>query len=280
VDYADLRDVAIQNSKNCVSCHPGEPRNQADTVHHQELVNGNRNAPVCTDCHVAHATKDLTAPRTQIATTCSQCHSKIADDYAASVHGAALAKDNNADVPTCVTCHNVHNIGDPTTASFRLKSPQLCASCHTDPAMMSKYNLSTDVLNTYVADFHGTTVEMFARSGPDQATNKPVCFDCHGVHDIKSSKDPTSSVSTGENLLKTCRTCHPDATTAGFTGAWMSHYEASPTKFPLVFFVNLFYQVVIPVTIGGLLLFVATDIFRRLRARRAKPTAQSEVKGP
>lgn len=279
VDYTDLRDVAIENSKNCASCHPNETRNQADSVHHQELVSGNRNAPVCTDCHVAHAINDLSSPRTQIATTCSQCHSKIADEYAASVHGAAIAQNNNPDVPTCVTCHNVHNIGDPTTAAFRLKSPQLCSSCHTDAAVMSKYNLSTDVLNTYVADFHGTTVEVFARSSPDQATNKPVCFDCHGVHDIKSTKDPASSVSTGENLLKTCRTCHPDATTANFTSAWMSHYQASPTKFPLVFFVNLFYQIIIPVTIGGLLLFVATDIFHRIRARRTKPAAESEVKG-
>ena len=55
---------------------------------------------------------------------------------------------------------------------------------------MSKYGISTQVVNTYVADFHGTTVTLFEKISPDQITNKPVCFDCHGVHNIKKVDDP------------------------------------------------------------------------------------------
>ena len=45
------------------------------------------------------------------------------------------------------------NVPDPTTAAFRLKSPtEMCGKCHSDPQRMSKYNISTSVLNTYVAD--------------------------------------------------------------------------------------------------------------------------------
>ncbi len=274
--YSDLRDVTIQNAETCQTCHEDEAIKEHDSVHEAELKAGNRNAPVCTDCHFAHTVSEPATPRTQIQETCSQCHSEIADEYAASVHGEALSGENNPDVPTCVDCHSVHNIGDPTTVEFRLKSPQLCAECHTDPAMMSKYGISTAVMDTYVADFHGATVELFAKQHPDQATNKPVCYDCHGVHDIKSTDDPTSAVTTKENLLKTCQTCHPDATSENFTAAWMSHYEASPTKYPLVFYVNLFYWIVIPATIGGLGVFVATDVFHRTRTRSHESKKERE----
>ena len=37
-------------------------------------------------------------------------------------------------------------------------SPELCASCHADEELMAPYDISTDVFETYVDDFHGTTV--------------------------------------------------------------------------------------------------------------------------
>jgi hypothetical protein len=49
----------------------------------------------------------------------------------------------------------------------------------------------------------------------------------------------------------------------------MSHYVASPTKFALVYYVNLFYKFFIPAVIGGMLLFVVVDfIGRTVRARK------------
>lgn len=275
--YTDRRDVTLQNYKTCEGCHPENYRRTLDSMHEVALAGGNRNAAVCTDCHTAHAVTDPATPRTRIPQTCAQCHSTISDEYAKSVHGAALFQDNNVDVPTCIDCHGVHNMSDPTSAAFRTNSPELCVKCHTDSALMAKYGISTNVLNTYLADFHGTTVELFAKQSPNAATNKPVCYDCHGVHNIKSTKDPEATVSTKENLLATCRKCHPDATTASFTAAWMSHYEATPQTYPLVYFVNLFYQILIPLTVGALILFILTDIFRRVRARRRARAATPEA---
>jgi hypothetical protein len=181
------------------------------------------------------------------------------------VHGAALLDQANLDVPTCIDCHGVHNIPDPRTEAFHVKSPEICAKCHTDKAKMKRYNLSTNVMNSYVADFHGSTVELFVKQSPNQPTNKAVCYDCHGIHDIRSTKDPKSTV-VKENLLKTCQECHPDAT-ADFPASWMSHYDASPTKYPAVYYVNLFYTIFIPVVIGGMLGFVALDAARRILNR-------------
>ena len=143
---------------------------------------------------------------------------------------------------------------------------------------MQKYGLSTNVLNTYVADFHGTTVKMFEENFPDQPTNKPVCTDCHGVHDIGRTEDPQAGIVYKQNLLAKCQQCHPDATTESFTNSWMSHYEPSPFVFPLVFFVTLFYKIFIPLVLGAMLLFVLTDIYRRFVVNRRQ--ARSEGGSP
>ncbi len=53
-----------------------------------------------------------------------------------------------------------------------------------DEEMMGKYGISTDVFETYVADFHGHDCRLFEKQLLDQETNKAVCYDCHGVENI------------------------------------------------------------------------------------------------
>ena len=177
------------------------------------------------------------------------------------------------DVPTCIDCHGVHNIPDPTTAAFRLKSPELCAKCHANASIMDKYGISTQVFNTYVADFHGTTVTLFQKESPDAPTNKPVCFDCHGVHDIVKVDDPQKGLELRQNILKRCQVCHPTATT-NFSEAWMSHYIPSPTKYPVVYFVDLFYKFFIPGVLGGMAILVVLDVSSVVRQKRRKAKGQ------
>jgi hypothetical protein len=159
----------------------------------------------------------------------------------------------------------VHKQADPQTAAFRLKSPEICAGCHGNAALMRKYGISTDVMNSYVSDFHGSTVMLFERQSPNQPTNKALCTDCHGVHDIKKVTDANATV-VKENLLATCRKCHPDAQ-ANFPTSWVGHYQPGPTHSPLVYYVNLFYKILVPATIGGMLLFVLLDAARRILDR-------------
>lgn len=274
----DRRDITLEMYTTCQQCHSGNYDQTLDSVHQQALAGGEKNAAVCADCHNPHTQPRLTDPathqllaeaRTHIPQTCARCHSAIYDQYKTSVHGAALLDEGNLDVPTCIDCHGVHNIQDPTTESFRIASPQLCAECHTDPARMEKYDISTHVLDTYIADFHGTTVTLFEKQSPDQVTNKPVCVDCHGVHNISAADDPQKGLQVKVNLLVTCQKCHPDAT-ANFPEAWLSHYEPSAEKNPLVYYVNVFYQYFIPIVVGGMVLFVASDIFRRIRQLRQR----------
>ncbi len=271
-----LRDLSLQLYTVCQQCHATQYNQTLDSVHQKALVGGNLNAAICTDCHNPHSQTQITdlktgkllpGARLVIPQVCARCHSAIYDQYQQSVHGAALTQADNTDVPTCIDCHGVHNIADPTSTAFRLSSPQLCAKCHTNASIMNKYGISTQVLNTYVADFHGTTVSLFEKISPNQATNKPVCFDCHGVHEIKRVDDPVYGLAMKQNLLKACQRCHPNAN-ANFPDAWMSHYIPSPTHDALVYYVNLFYKIFIPMVIGGMLVYVISDIVRRLLERR------------
>lgn len=261
-----LREFTLEKYTACAVCHQDKYQQTLDSVHQKALAAGNTNAAVCTDCHGAHNVQPPDQPRTRIPQTCEKCHSQIYNLYKDSVHGAALIGEGNPDVPTCIDCHGVHDIEGPSNSPFRLFSPQICARCHADEKLMAKYGISTDVLNTYVSDFHGTTVVIFEAIAPDQQTNKPVCIDCHGVHDILPPTNPNSTVMK-TNLLKTCQKCHPDAT-ANFPTAWMSHYEPSPLHSPLVYYVQLFYRILIPTVIGGMLVFVAADGGRRLLNKR------------
>lgn len=251
---------ATQNA--CKSCHEEEANNAMTGVHEMTLDEGNHNAAMCADCHNPHYTEGA-AEREEVPDVCARCHSDIAAMYKESVHGEALLSEANPDVPNCIICHGNHNIGDPRTVEFRNNIPLLCAKCHTDASIMDKYEISTNVLDTYVADYHGTTVTLFEQTSPDLPTNKPVCVDCHGTHDISKTDDPQTGIALKENLLGKCQRCHPDAT-ANFPDAWMSHYDASPEKHPLVYYVNLFYKFFIPAVLGGMAIFVVTDIIRRL----------------
>ncbi len=266
-----LRQLSIDLYTTCAQCHQDKYEATLDSVHQKAFAAGNFEAAVCTDCHDPHAMRSIEdTPRTEIPQTCRQCHTQIYDLYQSSVHGEALIGEGNPDVPTCIDCHGVHNVEGPSTRPFHLFSPQICAECHADEELMAKYGVSTDVFETYLADFHGTTVTLFQAVAPDQETNKPVCIDCHGVHDMRPADDPNSDV-IKTNLLATCQKCHPDAT-INFSDAWLSHYRPSPEHAPLVFYVKRFYDVLIPTVIGGMALFVAGDFSRRLiKRRREKP---------
>lgn len=270
------REYHLEQYLLCVECHEQYYEETLDSTHARALAEGNEDAAVCTDCHGAHDTPEPDVPRQRISLTCGQCHGTVFEEYVDSVHGAALFAESNPDVPTCIECHGVHNIADPTTALFRVRSPELCASCHADEELMAQYEISTEVFDTYVADFHGTTVTLFEHQDPEVETNKAVCYDCHGVHDIKDPADPEAGIKA--NLLETCQQCHPDAT-ANFPDSWTSHFPPSLDNNPGVYLVNLFYQIIIPATVIFLSFLVLTDIYRKIRLRFRPSPRVAENKG-
>ena len=267
----NYREFQLLNSKQCETCHEVQTKQELDSNHARAIAAGNTNAAVCIDCHGSHAIHKPNTPRQSISTNCGKCHGPIYAQYMGSVHGRSLLEDGNPDVPVCTDCHEAHRQEDPRTQAFRLKSPKTCATCHANKKLMSKYNITADVFNTYVADFHGLTITLFDQKHPGQRMNTAVCTDCHGIHDIQKVTDANSSV-IKQNLLTTCRKCHPDAS-LNFPDSWAGHFPPTRDRYPLVYWVNVFYKYVIPITIGGMLVFVFIDAgsrtIRRIRKGRA-----------
>lgn len=263
------REYALEMYDLCGDCHETMYNQTLDSTHQNALAGGNENAAICTDCHNPHYMTTPDTPRSNTPAMCQQCHSEIYGQYQESVHGGALINEGDLNVPTCIDCHGVHDTSGPSSSgNFHLFSPLLCAECHADDELMTQYGISTDVFETYISDFHGKTVLLFEQTAPDQETNKPVCVDCHGVHDMKKVDDPESKVMK-ENLLETCQRCHPDAT-SNFPTSWLNHYQPTVDRHPLVYYVNLFYKIIIPVTIGGMIIFISSDVRKKIATRMEK----------
>jgi predicted CXXCH cytochrome family protein len=260
--FKTRREFSIAYYENCKRCHFANYSKTLDSAHAAAVRRGDAMAPVCVDCHGAHDVTAPNRPRTRISQTCARCHEGVSAVYAKSVHGSALIEEGNDDVPTCTDCHRSHDVGGPHAAAWESHTPDMCASCHADEPLMKKYGLSTAVHQTYLADFHGMTASLRASRG-EAGESVPIvarCTDCHGVHDITKVDAPTSRVLKA-NLVQTCRQCHADASD-NFPDAWLSHYEPSWSRAPLVYFVTLGYQFLIPFMIGGLILQVLLHLWR------------------
>lgn len=260
----------------CGTCHADENivaqfglstdvyQDYRDGIHAQlHESNPNLQTPVCTDCHGVHDVKSLRDNPLLDSQICAYCHQAIYEKYSQSVHGNALICEACPDVPGCTYCHSSHKIPNPNTPQFRIGEPDLCAGCHSDAALMEKYGLSPDVYVTYTQEFHGMTVELYKTKWPAGSIYcyEAVCTDCHGIHEIRSPDDPKSSVHP-DNLIHACRQCHDNAPPQ-FATAWTGHYKVTQERQPLTYYVNLFYRILIPLVIGGMVLFVLTDIGRR-----------------
>ncbi len=258
--FKNRRDYTLILYESCKQCHFANYTKSLDSVHYFLLSRGDLRAPVCVDCHTAHEVTRPDRPRARISRTCARCHPDISDTYLKSVHGKALIEEDNQDVPVCTDCHRSHNIEDPRTPTFLLKTPELCGGCHKNEALMKKYGISTQVFSSYIRDFHGVTTKFYRKRVQDITSYTAVCTDCHGVHDISKAHAPASPVMKA-NLVKTCRKCHPEAS-ENFPDAWLSHYEPSVEKAALVYYVKLFYTIFIPFVVGGLLLQILLHVWR------------------
>lgn len=262
-NFKSLRNFSIASSEVCRRCHFDKYTKTLESIHYTLFSQGNLKAPVCTDCHGSHSISYIGKERTSSALKCKRCHSGIYDIYAKSVHGRALLDEANQDVPVCKDCHTAHNIEDPLTLNYRERIPEICGNCHANKAKVGKYGLSTDVVKTYLSDFHGVTLGFYKKQKETfYKPRKPiaVCTDCHGTHNISSARGVDAAVLKA-NLVKRCQKCHKDAT-ENFPDTWLSHYEPSLKKASLVFIVNWIYKLLMPLMVLGLVLQILLHVWR------------------
>ncbi|WP_243383156.1 cytochrome c3 family protein [Geothrix alkalitolerans] len=233
------------------------------SVHGREVAKGNAAAASCSDCHGSHdilASRDPQAKvnRANVADTCGVCHPDIQAAYADSIHGLAL-KRGSKDSPTCTTCHGEHDILAPSEAGSLVNAARVsattCGRCHGDERLNTRYGFG-DKVPAYQDSFHGLAV----RGGGKSAAN---CASCHGVHNILPSADSRSTVNPA-NLAQTCGKCHPGAGEK-LAAAPIHVRTATMTEHVSVRWIRLAYLVLIPLTIGFMLLHNFLDWLAKLR---------------
>ncbi len=267
---------------DCTECH-GErgfsvPKGQHGELGKKELfvdthtfkasVHGSNQ---CTDCHsdiekLPHRKRSLST------VDCISCHEKLTEDdtiaskkrnsllggpppkrvvtytkeYQLSSHGDQGIK-NNAKCSTCHTAHYVFPSDDKRANTYRLKSPEVCGSCHekqlkeyrksmhgaalktpwkgdsatcsdchsshkiNDMKKLSAHHIITEGCGTcHEAELDGYMASPHGQLAWHGGNKAPKCVDCHGGHNIVHADDKTSPINK-ENIVKTCQQCHKKA---------------------------------------------------------------------
>ncbi len=243
----------------CVTCHADQAGEYEKGVHGQARKGGNEGAPDCSLCHgSAH---ELLPPksqafRTAVPDTCGMCHSDVVTQFRASVHGQALAR-GITQAPLCTDCHGEHKILKHTNTESSVNNAHIrdtCGSCHGNVRLTKKFGMPSDRLVSFDSSFHG----LAAKSGSQTVAN---CASCHGVHNILPTADANSTVN-AKNLPKTCGQCHPGAGTRFAIS--QVHVAEGSTEPDALKWVRQFYLLIIPVTIGLMLLHQGGDWIRKL----------------
>jgi cytochrome b subunit of formate dehydrogenase len=162
----------------------------------------------CKDCHGTHGVRgmhpsDSGARASLLVDSCGRCHEAESADYRASEHGRnAIAGVGHA--PSCVSCHEKGVVpdGQPAgSAELKIAQEKLCLSCHLDdPIVRGRMGPGVGFISAYERSVHGAAL----LGGNADAAN---CVDCHGSHEMKRGRDPSSRVSK-ERIPETCAKCH------------------------------------------------------------------------
>ena len=248
--------------------HPVESYKQS--VHGRAVAAGSEKAADCNSCHGNHNIYPARDERSRVnhwkvSETCAECHREIAKVYSESVHGVAV-KAGVRDAPACVDCHGEHLILDPKNPASPVNpanvSAETCGRCHSSARMAALYDLPADRVPSYADSYHGLAL----KGGKLTAAN---CASCHGVHNIFKSSDPRSTVNTA-NLPKTCGQCHTGANQARYAIGPIHVQTSTGPNHPVVRWIRWMYLVLIPFTLGFMLLHNLLDLLNKLIRRRPR----------
>lgn len=228
-----------------------------DSIHGFALTkDGLLVAASCSSCHGSHKILRKTDPnsrtnRANIPSTCGTCHGGPQRDYLAGIHGQGL-QTGNSRAPVCTNCHTAHQIADPRTAAWQMKTTATCGACHQDK------------FRTYHDTFHAQVSAL----GYIEAAH---CWDCHGFHDILPATNPRSTIARA-NLTTTCGKCH-SGVTASFV-SYQPHADKHKRQdFPALWATGIFMNLLLAGVLGFFALHTILWLNRSLREHASKPAA-------
>ena len=239
----------------CFDCHEG-----IDQKAYLQSSHGNLS---CTGCHTLKEEGGLEHPEDlQGKVDCSTCHSEETEAYRSSVHSEMWEADPDS-APGCVSCHGTHQIQKSRADAFKQASLDLCSKCHADSA------------RTYLDTYHGKVANL------GYLEDMPLCWDCHGAHDILSVSDPRSPASP-ERVLATCLYCHPDAN-KNFAGYRVHGDKFSKKKDPISFWTYVVMFAIVCFAFGTwvphTILWFLRDQIEAIKSRKSKSSSPGDSGG-
>jgi len=138
ISISSEREYSVEMNDSCRKCHKTKFTQYKGSVHAALVAQGSTKAPVCTNCHSAHAVETMEDYHVTTGFPCKNCHETIFNAYSDSVHGEAringnTIRDSHIQAPICSDCHKSHEItalgiGDPLRAT--------CIGCHENVVLL------------------------------------------------------------------------------------------------------------------------------------------------
>jgi predicted CXXCH cytochrome family protein len=121
--------------KTCGNCHAGITADYMGGVHGKAVAAGHLDAPVCSDCHTAHAIEQPTAAafRMQSTPICGNCHKDKFSTYRDTFHSQLGSLGGYVETARCWDCHGAHNVlpaSDPQSPIAQANLINTCGRCH------------------------------------------------------------------------------------------------------------------------------------------------------
>jgi cytochrome b subunit of formate dehydrogenase len=202
-------------NEDCLTCHedPDAKRASGTSVFLAKekfaaSVHGEAGL-ACVDCHAdLAATADFPHEEKLAPAQCASCHDDAVAAYSAGVHALARLKAAGSRAATCASCHgDPHSIvprTSPDSPITRSALPKTCGQCHGVKFVMEPAGYDVSPFFNYQESIHGRAVAQ----GSQKAA---VCTDCHNAHDVRTGKDPKSTIFKF-NVPATCGNCHAEET--------------------------------------------------------------------
>jgi hypothetical protein len=129
---ASARAYSLKHNQTCSQCHAAKYEAYEGSVHARLVASGSEEAPLCSDCHSAHAIQPRATREPADGEPCKNCHTGIFQAWEESVHGTARREGNvirgaHVQAPTCADCHEAHRVAPVATVDYLAST---CMSCH------------------------------------------------------------------------------------------------------------------------------------------------------
>lgn len=226
--------------------------NYTESIHGEGLFKkGLTVTATCVSCHTAHlilphTDKRSSIARSNIASTCTQCHAKIEEVHDKIIDGQLWEKELHV-LPACVDCHQPHkarkayyDVGlakkeclnchqkndikassdgrslyvDITHLNNSMHKDLACSKCHIEVRPSKIRSCETITTKVNCGSCHDNVQKNFLKSSHGKFSSKgdtdaPTCVTCHGTHEVLPKYNPNSLIFSA-NIPKLCSQCHQD----------------------------------------------------------------------